>query len=157
VCWTEEHRTERCPSPDGTVPRAANCLLSRILAYICYNLPDRPRGSPDSPVCHRQPLAATLVEDQRSTWALDSLVPPRTGNQPIRDLIAIAQFTVRCALDSPAHPQTEGNHGLWNGAPTAPRSLGATKVTPRHMELHTKNPWTFYNTEMLRSRLYFTS
>jgi hypothetical protein len=42
-------------------------------------------------------------------------------------------FTVRCALDSPGHPWTEGNQGLPNGAPTAARSLGAIKGTLWHM------------------------
>jgi hypothetical protein len=33
------------------------------------------------------------------------------------------------------HPRTEGKHGLPNGAPTVPRSLGAIKGTPWRMEL----------------------
>jgi hypothetical protein len=38
------------------------------------------------------------------------------------------------------YPRTEGNLSLPNGAPTAPRSLGAIKGTPRRMEHHTKHP-----------------
>jgi hypothetical protein len=37
-------------------------------------------------------------------------------------------------------PRTEGNQGLPNGAPTAPRSFGAIKGIPWRMELHTKHP-----------------
>jgi hypothetical protein len=37
-------------------------------------------------------------------------------------------------------PRTEGNQSLPNGAPTAPRSLGAIKGTPRRMEHYTKHP-----------------
>jgi hypothetical protein len=89
--------------------------------------------------------AATLAEGQRSSGAPDNSVPPpdgpvppRTGNQPIMRFCAHTLFTVRCAPDSPVHPRTEGNQGLLNGAPTAPRSLGAIKRTPRRMELYTK-------------------
>jgi hypothetical protein len=65
---------------------------------------------------------------------------PRTGKQPIRGFCARALFTVRCAPDSSVHPRTEGIQSLPNGAPMAPRSLGAIKGTPWCMELHTKHP-----------------
>jgi hypothetical protein len=64
-------------------------------------------------------------------WLQRSASPNKEG---IRTLL-----TVRCAPDSPVHPRTEGNHGLPNGAPTAPRSLEAIKGTPWRMELHTKH------------------
>jgi hypothetical protein len=51
ACWTEEHQTVRCLSLDSPVHGPANCLLSRILACVGYNSPDRPRGAPDSPEC----------------------------------------------------------------------------------------------------------
>jgi hypothetical protein len=44
-----------------------------------------------------------------------------------QNLVIVALCSVRCAPDSPIHPRTEGNQGLPNGAPTAPRSLGAIK------------------------------
>jgi hypothetical protein len=66
--------------------------------------------------------------------------PPRTGNQPIRDFVAIALFTVRCAPDSLVHSRIEVNQSLPNGAPTAPRSHGAIKGTPRRMVHYTKHP-----------------
>jgi hypothetical protein len=63
-----------------------------------------------------------------------------TDNQPITRFSARILFTVRCAPDCPMHPRAEGNHGLPNGAPAAPRSLGAIKGTPRRMEQYTKHP-----------------
>jgi hypothetical protein len=62
----------------------------------------------------------------------------KLGDSPSRP--ARALFSVRCVPDNPVHPWTEGNQGLSNGAPTAPRSLGAIKGTPRRMELYTKHP-----------------
>jgi hypothetical protein len=53
---------------------------------------------------------------------------------------ACVVFTVRCAPDSPVRQRTEGNHGLPNGARTAPSSLGPIKGTPRHMEQTIKHP-----------------
>jgi hypothetical protein len=67
-------------------------------------------------------------------------MPSRTGNQPIRDFVAIALFTIQYAPDSHVHPRTEGNQGLQIGAPTALRSLRAIKGTSRRMEHHTKHP-----------------
>jgi hypothetical protein len=49
-------------------------------------------------------------------------------------------FTVRCALDSPVRPQTEGKNCLPNEASTAPSCLCAIKGTPRRMEHNTKPP-----------------
>jgi hypothetical protein len=43
------------------------------------------------------------------------------------------------ASDCPVCPWTEGNYCLPNGAPTAPRYLGAIKGTPRRMEQYTKH------------------
>jgi hypothetical protein len=94
----------------------------------------------------RQWLAAKLDEGQRSSGAINSLVPhwtvrcPKTGNQPITRFSTLAQLTIRCAPDSPVHPPTEGNQSLPNGAPMAPRSLGAIKRSPWCMEHYTKHP-----------------
>jgi hypothetical protein len=44
------------------------------------------------------------------------------------------------APDCPVGPWIEDNQGLPNGAPTAPRTLGAIKGTPRRMEQNTKHP-----------------
>jgi hypothetical protein len=79
----------------------------------------RSHGAPDSPV----PLEAETSQSG------DSL--PR----PVHVL-----FTIRCTPDSPERPQTEGNNGLPNGAPTTPSCLGAIKGTPRRMEQYTKPP-----------------
>jgi hypothetical protein len=85
-------------------------------------------------------------QEQRSSGAPDGPVPPtrrpgapRTGKQPIRGFCARALFTVRCAPDCPVHLRIEGNQGLPNGAPTAPRYLGAIKGTLWRMELHNKH------------------
>jgi hypothetical protein len=86
-----------------------------------------------------QHLVATSVKGQRSSGARDSPVPPKTGNQPITRFSTHALFTVRCAPDSPVHRRTEGNQSLPNGGPTAPRSLGAIKGTPRCMKHYTKH------------------
>jgi hypothetical protein len=73
---------------------------------------------------------------------LDGPVPPRRENKPIKRYIVITLCSVRCAPDCPVHPRIEGNQGLPNGAPMAPRSLGAIKGPHRRMELlpkHTKS------------------
>jgi hypothetical protein len=67
---------------------------------------------------------------------------PVIGNGRFRQ---IRKVIAHCSLSGgapncPVHPQIEGNQGLSNGGPTAPRSLGAIKGTPRRMELHTKHP-----------------
>jgi hypothetical protein len=72
----------------------------------------------------------------RSSATLRTVWCPRIGNCPIKDSVVVALFTP----DSPVHPRIEGNLGLPNGAPTAPRCLGAIKRTPRHMEHYTKHP-----------------
>jgi hypothetical protein len=87
----------------------------------------RSSGTPNSPVPHTGRSGAP----QNRKAANQGILYPR----PARAL-----FTVRCAPDSPVHPRTEGNQGLSNGAPIAPRSLGAIKGTPRRMELHTEHP-----------------
>jgi hypothetical protein len=43
------------------------------------------------------------------------------------------------APDCPLRPRTEGNQSLPNGAPTAPKSLGDIKRTPRCMEQYTNH------------------
>jgi hypothetical protein len=84
-------------------------------------------------------LLDTLAWGQWSLGAPDSPVPhnrrssARTGNQPIRGFVVVALCNVWCAPDSPVHPRTKGNQGLPNGAPMAPRFLGAIKGPPRRM------------------------
>jgi hypothetical protein len=70
--------------------------------------------------------------EQETSQSRDSL--------PLHCSLSGVQQTVQCASDSPVHPQTEGNQSLPIGAPTTPRSLGAIKGTPRHMEHYTKHP-----------------
>jgi hypothetical protein len=77
-------------------------------------------------IIHRTVRCVSRAPGQRSTS------PNKEGDQ-------------HCSLSgaasgSPVHPRTEGNHGLPNGAPTAPRTLGTIKGTPRRMEQHTKHP-----------------
>jgi hypothetical protein len=125
----------------------ANCLVSGIPACVGYNSPNCSCGAPDSLVCQPQ-MASCHVgrgpsNGQVVHWTVrcsppDGLVPPRKTNQPIRDFVVVALFTVWCASDSLVHPQTEGNQGLPNRAPTASRSLGDIKGTPRHMEPYIK-------------------
>jgi hypothetical protein len=57
VCWTEEHRTVQCHSPDSPVHGSVNCLLSGILACVGYDSSDHPCEALDSPVC--QPPTAS--------------------------------------------------------------------------------------------------
>jgi hypothetical protein len=72
-------------------------------------------------------------------WSTVRFGAPRTENQPITRFSVATVFTIRCAPDCPVHSRTEGNQSLPNGAPTAPRSLGAIKGTPRRMKHHTKH------------------
>jgi hypothetical protein len=138
-------------APDSPVHGLANCLLSRILARVSYNSLDCPRRAPDSPVCQPPTASYHVGRGQRSSGAPDGPMPSRTGNQPIRDFVAVALFTVQCAPNSPVHPRTEGNQGLQIGAPTTPRSLGAIKGTLRRMEHHTKHPLNkmYYNLKLV--------
>jgi hypothetical protein len=74
---------------------------------------------------------------QPSTGAPDSPVPPEVETNQSGDSLPHSMrvlFTVRCTPDISMRPQTEGNNGLPNGAPTAPSCLGAIKGTPRCME-----------------------
>jgi hypothetical protein len=118
---------------------SANDLHSGILARVGYNSPHRPCGAPGCLVC--QPPTATCHVDReptanRSTRQSDAPTgrfgAPEQETSQSRDSIP-----AHCSL-SGVHPQTEGNQGLPNGAPMAPRYLGAIKGTPRRMELHTK-------------------
>jgi hypothetical protein len=57
---------------------------------------------------------------QRSTGAPDSPVPPEAETSHLGDSLPRSMrvlFTIGCA---PVHPQTEGNNGFQNGAPTTP-------------------------------------
>jgi hypothetical protein len=65
---------------------------------------------------------------------------PKTGCDRMERNRAL--FTVRCAPNSPVHPQTEGNQGLPNKEETTHLTLGAIKGPPRRMEhlpKHTKS------------------
>jgi hypothetical protein len=46
ICWTADHRTVWCPSPDGPVHGPAKSVLSGFLACVGYNSPDGPRKAP---------------------------------------------------------------------------------------------------------------
>jgi hypothetical protein len=67
----------------------------------------------------------------RGPWLQRPASPEKEGNR--------ALFTSGGASDCPVRPQTEGNYGLPNRAPTAPSCLGAIKGTPRCMEQYTKH------------------
>jgi hypothetical protein len=107
-------------APDSPVHGPANSLLLGFSACVGYNSPDGPRKAPDSPVSQhpmasghvgpgptfkwhtglsgdRNPMVRCPLE-QESSQSGDS--PPA----PSRTL-----FTIRCAPDSPVHPQAEGN------------------------------------------------
>jgi hypothetical protein len=134
VCWTAQHRTVQCHPPDSLVHGPTNDLLSGILVYVGYNSPDHPRGAPDRPVC-QPPMATCHVgreptvnrSTKQSSAPTRQFGAPRIGNQPITWFCAHAPYSPVCTGQSGA-PWTEGNQGLPNGAPTA----------PRYMELHTK-------------------
>jgi hypothetical protein len=130
VCWTEEHLMVQCHSPDSPMNGPANCLLSGILACVSYNSSYRPR-EPDSLVC--QPPTVNRSTEQ-------SGAPHQMVRCPQNMKPANQGFCSHCTVHCPVHPRTEGNQGLTNGAPTAPRSLGAIKGTPRCMDQHTKHP-----------------
>jgi hypothetical protein len=70
--------------------------------------------TPDCPVCHDDHGFNGRLRQKRKEITHYSL----SGGGP----------------DCPVHPQTEGNYGLPNRAPTAPSYLGAIKWTPRRME-----------------------
>jgi hypothetical protein len=66
---------------------------------------------------------------------------PEAGNGRLRQR---RKKIVHCslsggALDCRVRQWTEGNQSLPNGAPSAPRSLGAIKGISRCVELHTKH------------------
>jgi hypothetical protein len=140
VCWTEEHQTVCCtvqPTACSQEFYHASAIIHQIVRAECRTVR----------CASVQWLAATSAEGQWSTRALDSTVlatgrlgAPRTGNQPITRFSARALFTVWCAPDNPVHPRTEGKQSLPNGPLMAPRSLGAIKGTPRHMEQNPKHP-----------------
>jgi hypothetical protein len=102
ACWTEEHRTVRCPSPDGPVHGPTNLLLLGILARVGYNSPDHPRVASDSLVCQQPTTSATSVGGQRSTGAPDCLVPP-TGQSGAHQNRKAANHAIhsRCTVHSP--------------------------------------------------------
>jgi hypothetical protein len=145
-CWTEgtgrsgaPHQTVRC-ALDSSVHGPANCLLSGILACVDYNSLDRPRGASNSPVCQSPTASCHVSRGPMVKWSTRQSGAPRTRNQPITRFCAHTLFTVRCASYCPVHSRTEGNQCLPNGAPTTPRSFGAIKGTPRHMEFYTMHP-----------------
>jgi hypothetical protein len=84
------------------------------------------------------------------TWCTRRSDAPRTRNQPIRGFVAVALFTIRSGPDSLVYPRTEGNQGLPNGAPTAPKSLGAIKGTLGVWSTIPSILRTSYNTGTLR-------
>jgi hypothetical protein len=74
------HRTVRC-APDGLVHGPTNCMLSRILACVSYNSPDRPRGAPDSPVCHPPTASCHVGRGLTVKGCIGQSGAPRIGNQ----------------------------------------------------------------------------
>jgi hypothetical protein len=138
------HRTVRC-APDSPLHGPANCLLSRILACIGYNSPDHPHGAPDSPVWQPPTVSCHVGRGPMVKWSTgQSGAPYRMVRCPQNMKPANHMIMCPCTVhhpvctDSLVHPWTEGNQGLPNGAPTTPRSLGAIKGIPRHMEIYTK-------------------
>jgi hypothetical protein len=156
VCWTggtgrsgATHRTVRC-APDIPVHDSTNSLSSGFSACVGYNSPDGPCEMPDSPVSQQPTASGHVGPGPTVKWrtgqsgAPHRMVrcPPKqessqSGDSPHAPSRAL--FTVRCTSDSSVHPRTEGKQGLPNRAPTAPRSLGPIKGTPRRMELYTKH------------------
>jgi hypothetical protein len=119
----------RCP---------VNWLLSGILAFVSYNSSNCPRVALDSAVCQQPTIRCHVGRGptvNRSTGQSGAPQNRKAVNHTIR-----SRCTVHYAPDSSVHLRTEGKHDLPNGAPTAPRSLGAIKGTSRHMELHNKHP-----------------
>jgi hypothetical protein len=103
-------------------------------------------------IIHRTVWCARRVPSQRSTTR-------SAGATCTRPTVTRPHRTVRCAMGPrlamaglakqgreshtvhcPVRQQTDGNQSLLNGAPTASRSLGAIKATPRRMEHYTKYP-----------------
>jgi hypothetical protein len=102
-------------------------------------------GVPAAPSANGRP------RDQRAPRVPDQWSPGSTGlsGVPWDQRLAMVGFikqgresrTVHCpVVHQTVHPRIEGNQGLPNGAPTAPRSLGTIKGTPRRMEQYTKHP-----------------
>jgi hypothetical protein len=79
------------------------------------------QAAPDGPVRH---------------WTVRCAMGPEASNGRFRQT---RKGITHCSLSSGApdclvRPRAEGNQSLSNGAPTAPRSLGDIKGTPRRME-----------------------
>jgi hypothetical protein len=105
---------ERPSNGRPRVQRATRGLCQRSLG--CTALSGAP---PDCPVCHGGGSYSGRLRQTRKGIMHCSL----SGGSP----------------NSPVHSRTEGNQGLLNGAPMAPRFLGDIKGTRWRMELHTKN------------------
>jgi hypothetical protein len=94
---------------------------------------------------NRAPSQRSVAQSTDYTWTSPTVTRPHRTVRCAKGLVAATvgftkqgreSRTVHCLV----HPRTEGNQNLPNGAPTAPRSLGAIKGTLRRMELYTKHP-----------------
>jgi hypothetical protein len=102
--------------------------------------------------CASRPTTTWHVSwNQRSTGAPDSPVPP-TGRSsaPPKAEGSQSEILDHCTVQCPMHLRTEDNHGLPNGAPTAPRSLRAIKGPLGSTEHYTSILWAHYNSETPR-------
>jgi hypothetical protein len=145
MCQSGVHRTARCALNSVWClgyQLAKLATLGKVLRLTGYN-------SSDCPVC--QPRAwptvgRTIVVDRVSRTHGHEVAPNcpvcqvTNGWQPSARLIKEGNWwlcSVWCAPDSLVHPRTEGNQGLPNGVPMAPRSLGAIKGPLGTLELYT--------------------
>jgi hypothetical protein len=124
------HRTVRC-APDCPVSqRSAGPTVSRAICARHVAGPTFRRGTGLSGV-HRTVRCA--ISSQISNGLQRSTVLFMEINR--------APDGVRCALDCPVRPTTEGKDGLPDLFSTAPSCLGALKGTPRRMEEDTKHSY----------------
>jgi hypothetical protein len=138
------------------------CGYNSLDCLVC-----QPRAQPT--VDHGQRAPHGSVNDQQVAsdcpvchWTVRCATGPVAGNERLRRIRkGIMHYSLSGgASDCPMRLRTEGNQGLPNGAPTAPRSLGALKGTLRRMELNIKHPLNilqcrdFINTHLVHCDRY---
>jgi hypothetical protein len=105
-CWNEQHRTVRCHPPDSPVrtgqygARSGRTHRSRVFQPTSAIIHQTVRVRRWTVRCTSRATASGHVSAaQWSTGASDSLVPPRSGNQPIREFLAAFRArTVHCPV-----------------------------------------------------------
>jgi hypothetical protein len=90
-----------CVAPDTPVHGPPNCLLSRILACVGYNSPDRPRGAPDHPVCQPPTASCHVGQEPTVKWCTGQSGAPQ-NRKPYQG------FRNRCTVHYPVCTRQSG-------------------------------------------------